>query len=148
MHKGLFGKKISVSVELHIFAIPIGFSYSYRRLICHINVIAQIWHELCHTPLVFASRVTCHPVFLESMVRLRLWPRSSRDTEQNDGTHRRHRAIIATTIAIVTATIAVIDASWNCLNPEPYHMSALSGHAWVQELLDGYRNHMKDNLAL
>ena len=82
------------------------------------------------------------------MVYLHLRSCSSGNTEQNDGTRHRHRAIIATTIAIVTATIAVIDASWNCLNPEPYHMSALSGHAWVQEILDGYRNHMKDNLAL
>ncbi|KAI0310556.1 hypothetical protein OF83DRAFT_1033863, partial [Amylostereum chailletii] len=33
-------------------------------------------------------------------------------------------------------------------NPEPYHTSILSGHAWVQELLDGHRNRMKDALHI
>ncbi|KZV60826.1 hypothetical protein PENSPDRAFT_536394, partial [Peniophora sp. CONT] len=31
--------------------------------------------------------------------------------------------------------------------PEPYHTSILSGRDWVQELLDGHRNRMKDSLG-
>ncbi|KAL1697830.1 hypothetical protein EV121DRAFT_219045 [Schizophyllum commune] len=32
--------------------------------------------------------------------------------------------------------------------PEDYHTSALSGRAWVQELLDGHRDRMHDSLVV
>ncbi|KAE9391291.1 hypothetical protein BT96DRAFT_765019, partial [Gymnopus androsaceus JB14] len=58
------------------------------------------------------------------------------------------QALIATA-AVITTTIAitVIDATWNQLNPEPYHTSLLSGSGWIEELLNGHRDWMKDNLA-
>lgn len=150
MHKGLFGKSISVSVALHIFEIQVGFLYSYRRLrLAHMpsHVTARVCAPHTVAPVCFRFVLCPHPAL--SMVRLRLSTQScpSANTERNNSTCRRH-AIIATTIATVAATVAVIDASWNRLNPEPYHTSALSGRAWVQELLNGHRDRMKDNLAL
>ncbi|KAE9388050.1 hypothetical protein BT96DRAFT_737037, partial [Gymnopus androsaceus JB14] len=32
-------------------------------------------------------------------------------------------------------------------NPEPYHTSLLSGSGWIEELLNGHQDRMKDNLA-
>ena len=40
-----------------------------------------------------------------------------------------------------------MEESWNRLNPEPYHTSVLSGQQWVQELLDGHRDRMRDSLG-
>lgn len=55
--------------------------------------------------------------------------------------------MVATTITAIAAVVAVIDATWNQVNPEPYHNSILTGRGWVQELLDGHRDRMKDSLA-
>ncbi|PPQ85132.1 hypothetical protein CVT26_004388 [Gymnopilus dilepis] len=72
--------------------------------------------------------------------------RSIRDRiTRNDS---RRRAFIATVASVVVlGAVAVIDATWNCLNPEPYHDSHLSGRGWVDELMEGHRDRMKDNLA-
>ncbi|THU97038.1 hypothetical protein K435DRAFT_574768, partial [Dendrothele bispora CBS 962.96] len=32
-------------------------------------------------------------------------------------------------------------------NPESYHDSRLSGREWVQEMMEGHRDRMKDSLA-
>lgn len=62
---------------------------------------------------------------------------------------RRRRALSSVVIlAAVTAAYAAIDNAWNRLHPEPYHTSILSGSAWLQELLNGHRDRMKDNLAV
>ena len=34
------------------------------------------------------------------------------------------------------------------LNPEPYHTSWLSGRRWVEDLKDGYPDHMTDNIGV
>lgn len=62
---------------------------------------------------------------------------------------RRRRAFSAAVLATVAAAAAAaIELSWNRLHPEPYHTSALSGAEWVQELVEGHRDRMKDALAL
>ncbi|KAJ3742597.1 hypothetical protein DFH05DRAFT_1372435, partial [Lentinula detonsa] len=50
-------------------------------------------------------------------------------------------------LVVTTCAITVIDATWKCLNPEPYHTSLLKGDGWVEELLNGHQNRMKDNLS-
>ncbi|KAG2074033.1 hypothetical protein BDR04DRAFT_966978, partial [Suillus decipiens] len=34
------------------------------------------------------------------------------------------------------------------LNKEPYHTSILSGHAWVQELVNGHPDQIKNELGM
>ncbi len=60
---------------------------------------------------------------------------------------RRHAAATFTAIVTVATALAAIEETWNRLNPEPYHTSVLSGHQWVQELLNGHRDRMKDSLG-
>ncbi|KAK7470074.1 hypothetical protein VKT23_001515 [Stygiomarasmius scandens] len=49
-------------------------------------------------------------------------------------------------IALVGA-LMVINNTWNCLNPEPYHMSRLSGREWVEELELGHWDCMRNSLG-
>lgn len=53
-------------------------------------------------------------------------------------------AALHTLLITLIATVAVLEP---CLNPQPYHTSALSGHAWVQKLMDGHPSLMKDELG-
>lgn len=63
--------------------------------------------------------------------------------------NQRRRAIAAAVLlAAVAAVYAAVDVCWNRLHPEPYHTSILSGSAWLQELLDGHRDRMKDSLGV
>lgn len=61
---------------------------------------------------------------------------------------RRRRAIATAAIIIVLSTaLAAIESTWNHIYPEPYHTCILTGRAWVQELLDGHRDRMRDSLG-
>ena len=84
------------------------------------------------------------------MVRTRasLYPHDRHQTATTAHAERRRRGLTAAVIVItVGSALAAIEETWNRLNPEPYHTSALSGRQWVQELLDGHRDRMKDSLG-
>lgn len=66
--------------------------------------------------------------------------------QDHDSKCRRRRVLIATT-AVIATTCAIVDVMWNRLNPEPYHTSILRGDGWVEELLNGHKNRMKDSLS-
>ena len=63
---------------------------------------------------------------------------------------RRCRAALAVTtiMTVLACTLAALDVHWNYMFPEDYHTSALSGRAWVQELLNGHRDRMHDSLVI
>lgn len=61
-------------------------------------------------------------------------------------THHQ-KALIATVITLATVGI-VLQTSQARYNPEPYHTSTLSGEAWVNEMLDGHHNRLKDNTGV
>ncbi|VDC03190.1 unnamed protein product [Peniophora sp. CBMAI 1063] len=72
-------------------------------------------------------------------------PRSSPLTRLDD--HRRDAVLSLTVLLVITTIVSAIEVEWNRLFPEPYHTSVLSGHSWVQELLNGHRDRMKDNIG-
>ncbi|KAH9916117.1 uncharacterized protein BXZ73DRAFT_28024, partial [Epithele typhae] len=51
-------------------------------------------------------------------------------------------------MTILSSTLAAIHSAWNRIHPEPYHTSILGGQEWVEELLDGHHDRMRDNLVL
>ena len=44
-----------------------------------------------------------------------------------------------------TSAMSTFQNAWNRLRPVFYHISILSGHKWVQELLDSHRDRMQDS---
>ncbi|PPQ83046.1 hypothetical protein CVT26_012197 [Gymnopilus dilepis] len=68
--------------------------------------------------------------------------------EPADCTARRRSALIACVIATLAAASAVVEAYRRRYDPEPYHTSILSGEEWVQDLQDGHKDRIKDNLGV
>ena len=70
--------------------------------------------------------------------------------EAQDSEERRNRVIRITfliTSIILTAVSALLDAIYSN-SPQPYHTSALTGHAWVVELLTGHPERIRCELGV
>ena len=83
------------------------------------------------------------------MVRTRSSQPADRHLSAAHAHSERHRHGLTAAVIIITvgSALAAIEETWNRINPEPYHTSALSGRQWVQELLDGHRDRMKDGIG-
>jgi hypothetical protein len=60
--------------------------------------------------------------------------------------HQKRKKIII--ISAVVIALAAEKYARQFLVRQPYHTSALSGQAWVTELLGGHHDRMKDNLGV
>ena len=85
---------------------------------------------------------TCSTAALDSGV-----PEDSAIHLEHTATCRK--AVAALTILAATcAVLTVIEEEWCRFKPEPYHTSSLTEQAWLQELLNGHRDRMKDSLGV
>ena len=86
------------------------------------------------------------------MVRTRSAAPLDSGAPEDSAIHLRHtttrrKAVAALTILAATcAVLTVMEEQWRRFEPEPYHTSSLTGKAWLQELLSGHRDRMKDSL--
>lgn len=51
---------------------------------------------------------------------------------------QRRQAILGVGVVVSTIVSAAMLAAEDCADPMPYHTSALTGEAWVLELLNGH----------
>ena len=117
-----------------------------------LSVSEESWSAscLCNGSHRLCAQAQASPHTLCLMVRMRSSQSSSQVEQPIHRAHAElHQRVIATVTAIVTVAtaLAAIEETWNRLNPEPYHTSVLSGHQWVQELLEGHRDRMKNSLG-
>src|ERR1700722_8577175 len=75
------------------------------------------------------------------------------DDEEREHEHRiqRRRAIrrnICAIMALLMSALITLLQTFSCKDPEPYHTSALTGQAWVLELLAGHPQRIRCELGM
>jgi hypothetical protein len=65
-----------------------------------------------------------------------------------EAAQERRLALVSAGTALITACQAVIELMKPIINRTPYHTSILSGEAWVQELLTGHPNRIRNELGV
>lgn len=68
---------------------------------------------------------------------------------ENHRRHRMRRLRLLIGIAVASATLAIVKHQLELRRPPiPYHTSALSGRAWVRELLNGHPDRILNELSV
>jgi hypothetical protein len=70
------------------------------------------------------------------------------DQAVDQAVQRRRATLVSAGVAVIAACEAVIELVTPTIERTPYHTSMLSGEAWVQELLTGHPNRIRNEFGV